>query len=126
MQCTMCGREIKNPEANFCDYCGTAVRDEVYREVRVEPQKTEEPKKDRVSTWLFLGVMCLPFVPIIGSFGYLGILLYWAFAPSIRDSKKSFGRAMLIYTVISLVLTIALLAMMFSLNTMTGTTPGVL
>lgn len=106
MQCTMCGREIANPEANYCDYCGTAVRNAEYREVQpVQPASVANvEKKDRVSTWLFLGIMCLPFIPFVGTLAYLGFLFYWGFAPSIEDSRKSFARATLIYTAIMLVL----------------------
>ncbi len=101
MRCAMCGREITNPNANYCDYCGTSVREDVYREVQPEAKMTsaETPKADRVPTVYFFGVMCLPFFPLVGAFAYLGILLYWAFAPKITDSRKSFARATLIYTV---------------------------
>lgn len=105
MQCTMCGREITNPDANYCDYCGTAVGTVAYSEVRQENQNvsTNAPKEERISTWLFLGVMCLQFVPMIGAMAYVGVLLYWAFAGNITDSRKSFARASLIYTVVALV-----------------------
>lgn len=105
MRCTMCGREITNQDANYCDYCGTALENSAYREIRQEQTTVtnEAPKAERVSTWLFLGVMCLQFVPVIGIFAYLGILFYWAFAPSIEDSRKSFARAALIYTAVSFV-----------------------
>ena len=105
MQCTVCGREIANPNANYCDYCGTAVGSEMYREVQPKQAVTnpDETKADRVSTKAFLGVMCLPFVPLVGSFAYLGILFYWAFASGITDSRKSFARATLIYTVVVLI-----------------------
>lgn len=116
MQCTMCGREITNPNANYCDYCGTSVRDGGYREVQPEQsvKTAEAPMADRVSTWLFLGVMCLPFVPFVGTFAYLGILFYWAFASSIKDSRKSFARATLIYTAVAFVFVFAILGAMAS------------
>ena len=115
MQCSMCGREITNPNANYCDYCGTAVGAAAYREV--QPQQvtnTNVPKQDRVSTWLFLGIMCLPFVPFVGTIAYLVFLFYWAFAPSIEDSRKSFARATLIYTAISLVLAFIIIGFIFA------------
>ncbi len=113
MQCSMCGREIANPNANYCDYCGTAVGSLAYREERVEVPKAEAPK-ERVSTWLFLGIMCLPFIPFVGGIAYLVFLFYWAFAPSIEDSRKSFARATLIYTAISLVLAIIMIGIFFA------------
>ncbi len=77
MQCSMCGREITNPNANYCDYCGTAVGAATYREV--QPQQvsnTNAPKQDRVSTWLFFGHYvsavravcghyCVPGIPVL-------------------------------------------------------------
>ena len=123
MQCTMCGREITNPNANYCEYCGTAVGTMTYREVQPEQQNQPAPKQDRVSTWLFLGIMALPMVPFIGSIAYLVFLFYWAFAPSIEDSRKSFARATLIYTGIMLVFVIIVIgaafgAMMSGLSSM--------
>lgn len=115
MQCSMCGREITNPNANYCDYCGTAVGAAAYREV--QPQQTTSgaaQKPERVSTWLFLGIMCLPFVPFVGSIAYLVFLFYWAFAPSIEDSRKSFARATLIYTAISLVIAFIFIGIIFA------------
>ena len=115
MQCSMCGREIMNPNANYCDYCGTAVGAAAYREV--QPQQTTTgngQKPERVSTWLFLGIMCLPFVPFVGTIAYLVFLFYWAFAPSIEDSRKSFARATLIYTAISLVIAFIFVGAIFA------------
>ncbi len=108
MQCTMCGREITNPEANYCDYCGTAVRQTEYREVRAEQPKEAEKKEDRVPTLSFLGVMALPFLPFVGSLAYLVFLFYWAFSSTIQDSRKSFARATLIYTAVVFVLMIVI------------------
>ena len=114
MQCTMCGREITNPNANYCDYCGTALGTNVYREETVQPTRTDISKGDRVSTWMFLGIMCLPMIPFVGTIAYLVFLFYWAFAPSIEDSRKSFARALLIYTGIMLVFTFILFGALFA------------
>ena len=62
----------------------------------------------------YLGVMCLPLVPMVGSIAYLVMLFFWAFAPSIEDSRKSWARAALIYTGITLVLGIVLCIAIFS------------
>jgi len=112
MQCTMCGREITNPNANYCEYCGTSVGMLAYREVQSEPPKPAESKNERVSTWVFLGIMALPMVPFVGTIAYLVFLFYWAFAPSIEDSRKSFARATLIYTAVMLVFSIAIFGML--------------
>lgn len=114
MRCTICGREITNQEANYCDYCGTALRDAGYREIQPErPTATADaPKAERVSTWLFLGVMGLMFVPLVGFLAHIGILLYWAFASNVMDSRKSFGRAILIYEAVTLVFSFLILGAM--------------
>jgi hypothetical protein len=78
----------------------------------------EKPNAERVSTWLFLGVMGLMFVPLVGFLAHIGILLYWAFAPSVVDSRKSFGRAILIYEAVTIVFSFLVLgAMMGSMMT---------
>lgn len=99
MQCLMCGREISNPEANYCEYCGTAVKTDVYREEQVQqtPQQQTDGKPVRVPTSSFLGVMCLPLIPFVGGIVYLVYLFYWAFSSGIEDSRKSWARATLIY-----------------------------
>ena len=127
MKCTMCGREITNPDANYCDYCGTSVRAGGYWEA--EPEKTvpvsEEPKSDMISTWLFLGVMCLMFIPVVGFFAHAGVLLYWAFAASITDSRKSFARTILIYEAVTLVFSFMILgAMASTMMTTIASIPG--
>lgn len=115
MVCPMCGREIMNPEANYCDYCGTRLHGMEYKET-VEPQAFPETKEKqpRVSTGLFLGVMLLPMIPMIGWILYLVFLFYWAFASSIEDSRKSFARASLIYSGITLVLVIVFVSVICS------------
>lgn len=117
MRCEVCGREAMNPEANYCDYCGTSFREagfqaEVKRE-QADPEKKTVATGGQVPTLWFLGVMCLPFVPMIGAFAYLGVLFYWGFSNNINDSRKSFGRATLIFTGVMVML---LMAMMPSLE----------
>ncbi|MBQ3029278.1 MAG: zinc ribbon domain-containing protein [Lachnospiraceae bacterium] len=108
MQCTMCGREITNPEANYCDYCGTSLRQTEYREVRAEQPKEAEKKEDRVPTLSFLGVMALPFNTFVGWLAYFVLMFYWAFSSTIQDSRKSFARATLIYTAVVFVFMIVI------------------
>lgn len=133
MRCMVCGREAMNPEANYCDYCGSSFRQygentwgtstvqESHPAVNTEEpdaytafgtaeyrdgvsgagRESQEVKQEKkVSTGLFLGVMLLPFVPMIGSIAYLVILFYWAFSSYITDARKNWARATLIYTAI--------------------------
>ena len=115
MQCSMCGREITNPEANYCEYCGTAVGTTGSTVEQTKPQSTGEVKRDKVPTLWYLGVMCLPLIPMVGSIGYLVMLFIWAFAPSIDDSRKTWARAALIYTAIVVGLAILVLIAVFSI-----------
>lgn len=115
MKCSMCGREITNPNANYCDYCGTPVGDVTYHVEPVQQQQTGEVKRDKVPMLWYLGVMCLPLVPMVGYIAYLVMLFFWAFAPSIEDSRKSWARAALIYTGITVTLAIVLFIAIFSL-----------
>lgn len=41
MICKVCGREIANENANFCEYCGTSVRDGSIMPVSEEPVRVE-------------------------------------------------------------------------------------
>lgn len=123
MQCTVCGREITNPEANYCDYCGTALGNVAYREEQGQSQpQTESEKKDKVPMTSFLGVMCLSFIPMVGSIAYLVFLFYWAFASNIQDSRKSYARAALIYTAITIGVVIIMCVTIFSavMSSITG------
>lgn len=112
MQCTACGRESMNPDANYCDYCGTLLRTAVYQEPAESKKETESQGEKPVPTWMFLVVMCLPFIPMVGWIAYLVVLFYWGFATSIVDSKKSFARATLIYTAVVVVLGMVLFGSM--------------
>ena len=113
MQCTACGREPMNPNANYCDYCGTLLGTEVHPELT--EQKTAETSKEAkmVPTWVFFVVMCLPFIPMVGWIAYLVVLVYWGFSNDIKDSKKSFARATLLYTVLAVVLMMTMMGALF-------------
>lgn len=112
MQCTACGREPMNPNANYCDYCGTLLGAEVHLEP-TEQKATESKETKMVPTWMFFVVMCLPFIPMIGWIAYLGVLLYWGFSNDIKDSKKTFARAMLLYTALAVVLVMTMMGALF-------------
>ncbi|MCH5272624.1 MAG: hypothetical protein J1E35_03030 [Lachnospiraceae bacterium] len=137
MRCMVCGREAMNPEANYCDYCGSSFRqygENTWEAPSVQnnrsAENTKEPQaytafgtteyrdnvyeaeqkaqngehENKASTGMFLGVMLLPFVPMIGSIAYLIILFHWAFSAYITDARKNWARATLIYTAIIFVL----------------------
>lgn len=118
MQCKVCGREAGNPEANFCDYCGSSFHEEnrridVLTASEQETKQTTEntagigvTEQDRIPVWKFLVIMLLPFLPGVGIFLFLGIVIYWSASMKIQDSRKSFARALLIFSVVILLLLI--------------------
>lgn len=139
MRCMVCGREAMNPEANYCDYCGSPFREAgrngqeaasvpyayrdgeasgergytafgttEYREELRAPQKAS-PQTKGFSVWMFLGIMCLQFIPGIGLFAYIGVLLWLGFSSQITDARRNWARASLIYTGIMYVLSFAYL-----------------
>lgn len=129
MRCKVCGREAMNPEANFCDYCGSSFRE--YGKTREEAAVLEQGKEGYaafgmssesiaqtvkterelpgtgqekpVTMWTYLGAMFLVFIPKVGFYAFLGILLYWSLAAEVSPTRKNFARAMLIFTVVSIV-----------------------
>lgn len=119
MQCTVCGREIVNENANYCDYCGASLRGDVNREVKyIQPVQqttvTSEPKEERVPTSTFLGAMFMPLIPFVGTLVYLIYMFYWSFSPNVTDSRKSFGRATLICMAIALGVVIVIVGLMIA------------
>ena len=138
MRCTVCGREAMNPEANFCDYCGSSFRQnreearnqgantqengswsafETLAQERVELQnRTVVPangvNEKPVTLWTFLGVFLLIFLPYVGMYAFLGLLLCWSFAPGITGVRKTFARALLIFSAIMMVFMVLCVSVM--------------
>lgn len=46
-------------------------------------------------------IMLLPFIPMIGMFAYLAVLLIWAFGRTASKTRKSWARATLVITLVS-------------------------
>lgn len=51
MRCKVCGREAMNPEANFCDYCGSSFRQ------YGEGFRQEEPKAQETGNYSAFGTL---------------------------------------------------------------------
>jgi quinol-cytochrome oxidoreductase complex cytochrome b subunit len=111
----MCGRHIANENANFCEYCGESLRNVREPEFQYqEPQnmfqnifqdnKVVEESEKPVSFKNWLGSMCLIFIPLIGFFVYLFMLLKWSFDQKTPKSKKNWARAHLIIVFIFLLM----------------------
>ena len=72
-----------------------------YYQQPVAPQKPE--KVAPLKTWKFIGMFIITGIPLIG----LIMILVWSFSSAFNKNTKSFARAILIFWIIGLVLTIA-------------------
>ena len=136
MKCTVCGRQIQNHEANFCEYCGSSFREhkpvinndvrEQYNqgtvrqmppmnsEWRVGPQSnTEAEKPITFLNWLsFYGLI---FIPYVGWMIFLVMLIIWAFSSNTPTTKKNWARASLIFILVVAVLGLMLVTFLISI-----------
>lgn len=100
--CPRCGHIV--PEnATFCGNCG----------LPLAPQKT-----DVLSVGDYLLMMMLFSIPVAG----LVLMLYWGFSRRTAVNRKHFARAYLIFYVINMVLSVAMLGSLTSLVTDTAQT----
>lgn len=140
MDCKVCGRVIRNEEANFCDYCGTRISEAAVpqqlmnsgagsaaqpnaRTVQEERPRSfmerlfgdmvADEQERPMTTWNWLLIMLLPFVPYIGALLYLVLLFLWSFGAT-TATKKAWARAMLLYLLILVVLAATLFGDTFS------------
>ena len=118
MVCNICGRNIQNEEANFCEYCGNSFREHAQAVANVIPQEqilietvgTEKPIS--FLNWLgsmslLLALMFIPF-PFVGMITFMVVLCVWAFGKKTSISKKNWARASLIIVGIVFILLVAI------------------
>lgn len=111
MFCKSCGRMIENENANYCEYCGTLLKEQSFQEFRSaevyqnEKEEKEEEKPITFGNWA--GSMLLPFIPIFGPIVYVVMLIYWSISDKTVKSKKNWARATLVIVVLSLFLLVA-------------------
>lgn len=113
MICKICGRNIENEDANFCEYCGTSLRESYsggpqlaevsFSENEKQTAKQENKGKKDVSFGMWLGMMVLPFIPLIGFPVFVVLLFVWAFGAESSQTMKNWARATLIVGVILLI-----------------------
>lgn len=112
MVCKTCGRNTQNEEANFCEYCGGAYREHMHPTVNTAPQiqmMTESDAGEKPITFLnWLGSYGLLLIPFVGWLVYLVMLFVWSFGNNTPASKKSWAKATLVFTAISIVVVIVL------------------
>ncbi len=110
MVCNNCGRQIRNEEANFCEYCGHSFREQ-QQQAAVNPVLPNpilpkqlavvQEKEDKPLTFLsFLGSYGIFFIPVIGSLLFPIMLLVWSFSSKVSATKKNWARATLIFIIL--------------------------
>lgn len=57
----------------------------------------------------WIGIMLLPFIPMIGTFIYFAILFTWAFGSNASQTRKGWARATLLVLLVSAVLLMAMM-----------------
>ncbi len=94
--CPRCGAVV--PEnAIFCGSCGLSL---------------QQPKTDVLSVGDYLLMMVLFSIPVVG----FVLMLYWGFGSRTAVNRKHFARAYLIFYVINMVLSVAMLGALGSLG----------
>lgn len=146
MKCNVCGRQTVNEEANFCEYCGSSFREHMQQPINqmppyhqgdlynqgnpyhagsvpnmmpgVYPQSNPnlvQPEKP-TSFLNWLGTYGIMFIPFVGWLVFIVMLFIWGFGNSASTSKKNWARATLIFVGIGIVLFIAYLALVITVN----------
>lgn len=120
MVCNACGRNTNNEAANYCEYCGTSYRDNMF--LKQEENKTyvtqqdghqdtnEKSDEKPISFVNWMGTMLLPLIPFVGPLIYIVMLFVWSFSSDAPKSKKNWARATLIITVIVIILFVFMIA----------------
>lgn len=135
MVCNACGRTTQNEEANFCYYCGTSFREHIRAVAVPQPAFVPKPEiheREAVKQAVIAPAVVVPadkpvpflnwlstygllFIPYIGLFAFLGMLIYWSTSKDTPVSKKNWARATLIFVPIFLVyLSFSILSMMLN------------
>ena len=135
MRCNVCGRQTMNEAANFCDYCGSSLREQntssndspqfgqgssfpqnepaseiIHNQNDWIPQAAEREQPEKPVSFLdWLGTYGIRFIPVVGWLIFLIMLFIWAFSKDTPQSKKNWARVKLIYTGIALVVIIIFL-----------------
>lgn len=70
------------------------------------PMSPESTANNQVSTGKWIGIFLINIIPFVGPLIYLIMLFVWAFGQCKYPSLKSFSRAMLIFMLIGLIISI--------------------
>lgn len=75
-------------------------------------------KEGSMSTLHWIVIMLLPYIPMIGTFAYIVVLLVWAFGKTATKTRRSWARATLIVLVIVFMMVFYMLGGMASDGTL--------
>ena len=99
--CTKCGAAI-NDNVSFCTYCGA---NQAYT-----PVSYQQSSKEPVSVGGWIGRSLIPLIPLVGGIVYLVMLFIWSGYTKKEDSFRNWAKAQLIVLLITVVLSIILIA----------------
>ncbi len=113
MICPICGRNIENENAHFCDNCGASLRgvqqgmpmnQSGYGVPPIQNVGQAPYSEAPISFGNWLGTLCLPYIPIVGSIVYLVMLVVWSVSGKTNPTKKNWARASLLVNVVVTIL----------------------
>lgn len=121
MTCNTCGRQTANEEANFCENCGASFRkvQNFYETSKPEEKTTVQMTpsandKKPMSVLKWLGFMVTIYIPYIGPFVYLGLLLMWSIRSDVNPNQKNWARATLIFGIITIAILMIYMSRVFA------------
>ena len=98
----------------------STIRDEFRNEVLKRTQNRNQ--KAEMTFWGWLGVMLVPFLPVLGPVIYLVILCTWAFGQETEPTKKNWARATLVVLIFCFVILVLFTSMLLSSAASSGMT----
>ena len=60
-------------------------------------------------------ILLLPYIPMIGSFAYIVLLLVWAFGKTATTTRKNWARASLLLLLIGMILMVTMMPSLFAM-----------
>lgn len=131
MVCNSCGRDNKNENANFCEYCGESFREGNVQKTEPTynsnqggtenasviqppmPSQAIDINKDKkpVSFLNWLGTYAIMLIPLVGGLVFFVMLIVWSFSSNTPESKKNWARATLVFMIILLIIALLFILM---------------
>lgn len=135
MVCNSCGRDNKNENANFCEYCGESFRESNVEKIEttynysnqsgtgnasatplMASQAVGNGKNEKPVSFLnWLGTYAIMFIPFVGGIVFFVMLIIWSVSSNVPESKKNWARANLVFMVILIIIALIFVLMVFSM-----------